>query len=69
MVLQELAEVILKEGNAKQGQFAAVSPQQLTLTIGGQEFLIAIKDVTEVKFTGDVRFMSNGKLVIRGDGK
>ena len=69
VVLREKAEVILKEGNAKQGQLAGVSPEQLTLTIGGEEFPIAIKDVTEVKFTGDVRFMSNGKLVIRGDGE
>ena len=69
VVLPEKAEAILREGNAKLGQLAAVSPEQLTLTIGGQEFPIAIKDVTEVKFTGDVRFDSNGKLVVRGKEK
>jgi hypothetical protein len=67
VVLPEKAEVILKQGNAKQGRFAAVSAEQLTLTMGGQEFPFATKDVTEVKFKGDVRFMSDGKLVIRGE--
>ena len=69
VVLPENAEVILNEGNPKQGSLTQVSPEELTLTIGGQEISIATKDVNQVKFKGNIRFYSNGQLVIRGDGE
>ncbi|KOR34078.1 MULTISPECIES: hypothetical protein [Planktothricoides] len=69
VVLPEKAEAILREGTAKQGQLSRVSAEQLILALAGQEISVPIKDVTEVKFTGEVRFMSNGKLVVRGKEK
>jgi hypothetical protein len=69
VVLPEKARVILREGTPKDGQLSRIDAEQLILTLGGQEIPIATKDVTQVKFTGDVRFISNGKLVIRGEGE
>lgn len=69
VVLRERAEVIPRKGTAKEGQLSHIDAEKLILTVAGTEIPIAIKDVTQVKFTGDVRFYSNGNLVIRGDGE
>ncbi len=67
--MPERAEVILREGTAKQGRLSQITAEQLTLTLAGWEISVPIKDVTQAKFTGDVRFYSNGQLVIRGEGE
>jgi hypothetical protein len=69
VVLPERAEVILREGVPKEGQLSEVTDEQLVLALAGLEISVPIKDVTEVKFKGDVRFYSNGQLVIRGEGE
>ncbi len=61
--------MILREGTAKQGRLSQITAEQLTLTLAGWEISVPIKDVTQAKFTGDVRFYSNGQLVIRGEGE
>ncbi len=67
--MPERAEVILREGTAKQGRLSQITAEQLTLTLAGWEISVPIKDVTQAKFAGDVRFYSNGQLVIRGEGE
>ncbi len=69
VVLPERAEVILREGNPKEGLLTQVTAEQLVLTLAGLEISVPTKDVTEVEFKGDVRFYSNGQLVIRGEGE
>ncbi len=69
VILPERAEVILREGVPKEGQLSEVTDEQLVLALAGLEISVPIKDVTEVKFKGDVRFYSNGQLVIRGEGE
>lgn len=72
VVLPDLAEVTLKDGKSKSGRLTALSQKQIQITPGGGSAvsipLDQIKD-KKVTFNGQVKFVSDGKIKIRGEDK
>lgn len=72
VLLPDIAQVTLKDGQSKSGRLTALTQKQIQITPGGGSPvsipLDQIKD-KKVTFKGQVQFVSNGVLKIRGEDK
>lgn len=72
VLLPDIAQVTLKNGQSKSGRLTALTQKQIQITPGGGSLvsipLDQIKD-QKVTFKGEVKFVSNGVPKIRGEDK
>ncbi|AFZ06570.1 hypothetical protein Osc7112_2101 [Oscillatoria nigro-viridis PCC 7112] len=72
VLLPDIAQVTLKDGKSKSGRLTALTQKQIEITPGGGSSVSIpidkIKD-KKVTFEGQVKFVSNGVLKIRGEDK
>lgn len=70
VLLPDLAEVTLKGGQSKSGRLSAFDNKKIVITPGGGSpvsiLIDQVKD-KKVTFKGQVRYRSDGKVVIRGE--
>ncbi len=72
VLLPDIAQVTLKDGQSKSGRLTALTQKQIQITPGGgSPVSIPIDQIKDKKvtFKGQVQFVSNGVLKIRGEDK
>jgi len=72
VLLPDKAEMTLKNGQSKSGRLTALTQKQIQITPGGGSAVsIPIDQIKDKKvtFKGQVKFVSNGVLKIRGEDK
>jgi hypothetical protein len=72
VLLPDIAQITLKNGQSKSGRLTALTQKQIQITPGGgSAVLIALDQIKDKKvtFKGQVKFFSNGVLKIRGEDK
>ncbi len=72
VLLPDIAEVTLKNGQSKSGRLMALTQKQIQITPGGGSAVsIPIDQIKDKKvtFKGQVKYVSNGALKIRGQDK
>jgi len=72
VLLPDIAQVTLKNGQSKSGRLTALTQKQIQITPGGgSPVSIPIDQIKDKKvtFKGQVKFESNGKIKIRGEDK
>lgn len=66
VVLPTVADVMLKGKESKSGRLTAIDGKQLMVENSGSSATVAIAQIEKVTFKGDIRYYSNGQIVIRG---
>jgi|GEM_PF-3502152 ribosome maturation factor RimP len=72
VLLPDKAEMTLKNGQSKSGRLTALTQKQIQITPGGGSAVsIPIDQIKDKKvtFKGEVKYVSNGVLKIRGEDK
>ncbi|XWK91137.1 MAG: hypothetical protein U7127_14130 [Phormidium sp.] len=72
VLLPDQAEVTLKDGKSKSGRLSAFDNKKIVITPGGGSAVsIPIDQIKDKKvtFKGEVKYISNGELRIRGEDK
>jgi ribosome maturation factor RimP len=72
VLLPDIAQITLKNGQSKSGRLTALTQKQIQITPGGgSPVSIPIDQIKDKKvtFKGQVKFVSNGVLKIRGEDK
>jgi ribosome maturation factor RimP len=72
VLLPDIAQVTLKNGQSKSGRLTALTQKQIQITPGGgSPVSIPIDQIKDKKvtFKGQVKYVSNGAIKIRGEDK